>query len=501
MSNNGTSVVTGPTVIAISQEKDKLRAVCLRKQYGAIEVLWTKSGEEGEMDLGTFAVECGLSTGPTGRTEAGGDQIVVVGFNSAGVAFYRIVVPVVKEEEIAAMVKLQVEARLPLPAEQIELAWRAGRVQDRQVPVTIAAARREQISKFVEDVRGFEPAKILLDCEGIVKAWREFFSGSEREAVVVSMGSLNTQVCLVESGRLSNAVVLDTGMEDLSAGEELGHRAETEERFAQDMRSVLELFGYAEPDELPVFVLSDGGSAIEGIACCLGSAGLNAQVAVPEPPIYVGVRAKTELSAEEIYAYRVPIGLGLMGFVADGEELNIFERLYNPAAEKEKKHWLYSPKVAGAIAAVMLVAVVIVSYAVDVASPNAIEKRMKAAASDTNINLVMERQKLIGTIARRRPDLLQLLNEINVNDAAGMMLDSLDFKRGRPVSISGQAQNAEQLYKFQKTLLAKKGITEVKIQNTSPAKAGASPSPRGKGGSGGGRIKFTITFHYKNFTK
>jgi len=526
MSNNRTSEVTGPTVIAIAQEENSLRAVCLRKQGGVLQVLWTRSSEAGQTDLGTFAAECGLSAGRTGQIEPGGGTMAVVGFNSAGVTFYRILVPAVKEEEIAQMVKLQIEARLPLPAEQIELAWRAGpvrsgspsrtgsasaqtsngagRVQDGRVAVTIAAARREQISKFVEDVRVFEPAKILLDCEGIVEAWREFFAGDEgsrRDGIVVSIGSRNTQVCLVEFGRLSNAVVIDTGMEDFSAGQWLGSQTETAERFAQDMRSVLELFGYAEPGELPVFVLSDGGSVIEGIASCLESAGLNVRVVVPVPPLYAGVREKTELSADDIYEYRVPIGLGLMALEAGAEELNIFERLYNPAGEKEKKHRLYSPKVAGAIAAVMLVAVVIVSYAVDVASPNAIEKRFRAAASDADMNLLMERQKLIKTIAPRRPDLLQLLNEINVTDAAGIMLDSLDFKKGRPISMSGQAPNAEQLYKFQRALLAKKGITEVKIQNTASVKAGASPSPRGQGGPGGGRIKFTITFHYKNFTR
>ncbi len=381
MSNNVTGVGTRLSAIAIAQDESQLKAVELGKRGGAFELLWTKSSEAGRTDRRLFAAECGLSVKPTGQAKTDGDKIVVVGFDSAGVAFYRIGVPAAKEEEIAAMVRLQAEARLPLPAEQIELAWRAGNGQDGQMDVTIAAARKEHLQGFVEDVRGFGPAKILLDCEGIVKAWRALFSGEERRAVVVSIGSRNTQVCLAEHGRLINAASLDTGMKDFSAVQEdsiggqglavrkdsIGEQAETAERFAQDTRSVLELFGYAEPAELPVFVLSDGSGVIESIVSCLESAGLNVAAALPEVK---KLKAQMELGAEDIYEYRVPIGLALMALEARADELNIFERLYNPAGERKKKHWLYSPKAACAIATVMLASLLIVSYAVDVAGPD-----------------------------------------------------------------------------------------------------------------------------------
>jgi hypothetical protein len=213
-------------------------------------------------------------------------------------------------------------------------------------------------------------------------------------------------------------------------------------------------------------------------------AGLNVAAALPEVK---KLKAQMELGAEDIYEYRVPIGLALMALEARADELNIFERLYNPAGERKKKHWLYSPKAACAIATVMLASLLIVSYAVDVAGPNAIKKRLRASASGINVNQIMQRQKLIKTIARERPDLLQLLNEINTQDSRGIMLDSFDFKKGRPVTISGQAPGTDQLYKFQAALLSKKGITRVIIQNT-------SPDAKGK------KLKFTITFHYKSFT-
>ncbi len=478
-----TNIRTQRSVVAIAQEESKLKAIELREQKGALRVLWTKSSEDTDTDWRVFAAECGLSVEPTVHTGADSNRAVVVGFNSAGVAFYRMSVPAVGEEETASIVKLQAETRLPLPVEQMELAWRADEMQNGQVGVIVAAARKKLLQGFVENVRSFEPTKILLDCEGVVKAWKAFFSGDKKHAVVVSMAAQNTQICLAEDGRLSNAMVLDIGMEDLAAkGED--EQMQTCERFVQDIRSVLELFGYAEQAELPVFVLSDGDAAHVSIVSSLRSAGLNARVALPDVK---DSRVPKEIGVEGIYKYRVPIGLGLMALEASEDELNIFEHLYNPAAKEEKKHWLYSPKVACVIAAVMLVLSTVVLCSVDMASPGAIEKRLSTSGSDADINLLMQRQKLIRTVAQQRPDLLNLLGQVNASGERGIKLESFHFKKGQPVTITGQASTNEQYYKFEKSLEDRNNIKSVKPKPSFDAKTK--------------KVKFTITFHYKSFTR
>ncbi len=473
------------SVVVLAKEGNKLKAVELVKQGETFEVLWTKRSEDSNADWEAFAVECGLSIGPSGRAQDVGDKMSVVGFDSAGVGFYRIGVPAAKEEEISAMVKLQAETLLPLSTEKMELAWRTGRVQDGQIAVTIAIARREPLQRFVSNMEAFKPAKILLSCEGVVKVWRTFFGGNNKTSVVVNLSSRSTQICLAEEGRLSNAVALDMGMEDLLTPEGLTEQTQASERFAQDMMSVLGLFGYAEPAELPIFVLSDGSSAIEAIVSSIRSAGLKAAAALPDAK---GLKTETELDARDIYEYRVPIGLGLCAFDGDLKELNIFKRLYKPPRVEEKKHWLYSPKAAGAIAAVVLVVFIMVSYIVDVASPTAIEKRLRTSDSNADIGILEERQKLMKIVAQQRPDLLELLNQVSAGGVEGIMLDSLHFKKGQPVNITGQAQSSDQLYKFQENLLSHKDIKEVRIQNASKDNKN-------------GKIKFTITFHYKNFTR
>ena len=479
MSSRKTDTVTKASVVAIAREENKLRAVELRKQGEMFEVLWTKDGEVSEMDLGTFAVECDVSLGHGFQGRIRDEKIVAVGFDSSNVVFYRLNVPAVREKELGAIVKLQAEARLPLPAEQMELAWRRGEVRDGQVGVTIAAAKREHLRKFVEDVRGFEPAKILLDCEGIVKVWGELFLGDEEVAVVVSIRSRSTQVCLAEEKKLVNAVSLDMGMEDFSAGGESAGQMETAERFVQDMRNVLELFGYGGASELPVFVLSDGGSAMEEIASCLESAGLKAQAAVPQMQ---RLSAQTELNAEDVYEYHVPIGLALIAFEADEEELNVFEGLYRPKAKKAKKRWLHLPKVTGAIAAVMLALLVTVLYAMDVVN----EKRLTKLVEKVDVGQFTQRQKLLKSVALQRPDILRLLTEMNSTEHEGIVLSSVHFRKGNPVTVKGQADSEEQVWKFQASLNGKKGIKNALIESITPKDD---------------KREFTINFHYGRFTK
>jgi hypothetical protein len=214
------------------------------------------------------------------------------------------------------------------------------------------------------------------------------------------------------------------------------------------------------------------------IVSSLRSAGLNARVALPDVKELI---VSNEIGVEGIYKYHVPIGLGLMALEASEDELNIFEHLYNPAAKEEKKHWLYSPKVTCVIAAVMLVLSAVVYCSVDMKSPKAIEKRLKASLSDTNMNLLIQRQKLIKMVAQQRPDLLNLLGE------RGIKLESFHFKKGQPVTITGQASTNDQFYKFEESLENRKNI---KIVNTNPSIDAKSK-----------KVKFTITFHYKSFTK
>ena len=482
MTDNRTNMETGPSVIAIVKEDDKLKAVEIRSGNGTFDLLWTRSSEDA--DWARFAAECGVSVEPGGRPEGEGDKMVVVGFSSAGAIFHRVTVPAVGQKEIASIVQLQAETRLPLPADQIELAWRADPERDGQIAVTMAVARKEYLRKFIASVQSLKPERILLDCEGVVQAWRTVFGGTEHKAVVLSVAKRSTHACLVEDGRLSNAVVLDAGVEDLAANGGI-EQTEAMEMFTQDMRGVLELFGCAKQADVPVFVLSDGSAGHVSIVSALRLVQVNARVALPHVH-----KSESEggIGAEGLYDYRAPIGLALLALEQDGEALNIFERLYNLEGKEQKKSWLYSPKAAAAAACLMLALLAIVSFAVDVASPDAIEKRLKASISDVDMDQLLEKNRLMQAVARQRPDMLELLKAVNESGGRGITLNSILFKKGQPVSVTGQANSNDDLSRFEKSLQANKSIGEV-----NPPTATTDSKTR--------KITFTITFHYKNFTK
>jgi hypothetical protein len=139
---------------------------------------------------------------------------------------------------------------------------------------------------------------------------------------------------------------------------------------------------------------------------------------------------------------------------------------------------------AGAAVLVMLIALLATVYVTDVASAG----RWDALVKQPEFQAVLQQQALVKTVARHRPDLLGMLTEINAGQNDGIVLDGLLFKKGSTVTLTGQADNMEQMWKFQANLRAQKGIKGAEIAN-------AAPDSKTK------KIKFTITFDYKEFTK
>jgi len=473
------------SIVAIAKNDGILRAVELRRQAGAVEVVWAKSSAGEDAKWENFAQSCGLLSGSQDRSKLNGRKTVVAGFESAGVAFYQMDVPAVEDAELGPIVRIQAESRLPLPAEQMELAWRKGRSQNGQLSVTMAAARKDRLQGFVEQVLSLKPAKIMLDCEAVIKVWTKVFGGHEKNAVIISTGEHTTQICLAEDGRLDNAIMLDIGKDEFSGrGGKEGLFEEVSERFVQDVRSVLTLFGCPDASQVAIVVLSDGGKATKKMVASLRASGLDAKIATPQAGVFDSAAG---LDDEGVYDYRVPIGLGLVALDGLEGQLDVFERLYSPTAQKEKVRWLYSPRVTGAIAAAMLVLLLAVSYFVDLATPGALERRLKASLSDTDLQQLIEKQKLIKLVAQERPDLLELLKLVNDSGQQGVKLDSFHFKKGQLVIIAGEVQNSDQLYKFQETLLGNKNVKNVEIQNAAPD-------------AKGGKVTFTVNFRYKNFS-
>ncbi len=472
---------TPHSVVAAAREDAQFKAVEVRKQDNVVEILWARSLPADSRTWADFAAECGFAArGEAHERSQRKHPASVVGLDSTGVAFYRISVPTVEADEMAAIVRMQAESLLPLPSDQIEVAWRTTPSTNGKIDITIAAARREYLQRFADSVRNFRPQDILLSCEGAARTWQSFFSDREREALIASVGAENTQVCLVQNGLVTHAAVLDMGMAQFTPSNEGTASAQAMERFAQDMRTVLSSFGWSEASDWPVLVLSDGSEVIDRVVESLNVAGLHARATMPKAR---NLRMPSGFEMRDIYDYRVPLGLALAVLETPAGTLDLFARI-DESEEQRGKSARRSVVLAGAMAAVMLVVLLVVWRSVDVA----LAKRLNSQMADPNFQAARQRQVLLKTVARHRPDILQLLADLSAGPNDGIALDSFYFKKGQPVTIMGQAGNMDQMYKFQDGLRAQKGIAEVEIPN-------ATRDPKTK------KIKFTMTFHYKNYTK
>jgi hypothetical protein len=478
---------TAETVIAIAREDNRFKAACISQRAGQVEIVWTRDSQTGQEDWASFAEQCGLS-GEQRQSAFAHNGSVIVGFDSLGVVFYHFELPAVRQDEIAKIIRLQTEVKLPLPADQVEFSYRASALHNGHIPVIVAAARRRNLQSFVDSVKKVSPSKIILDYEAIVKIWSGFFGQSEKNAVVVSIGAASTKVCLVESGSLSNAATVDMGFDDLrtKSGEA---SPMVMERFVQDVRNFLDLFGVAQSANLPVYFFScasgeaaepnDDSSTVKTIVSLMARGGLNAKVAD-----FSG-RLSNRFSSNDnrqLYDYRVPIGLALTAIDED-ETLGLFDSIYRPAGEKQKKPFLSSLRAVLAAAGLMLAGAIFLLYLLDVATAS----RLDAFKEKMNYDTLVEKQRLTEIIAGLRPDMLELLSVLNSVNVNGVVMDGFDFKKGQPVKITGTVPNADQLYQFQERLSEKRDIKDVKIQS-----APEDEKTR--------RLKFTITFNYKNWT-
>jgi len=519
MSNGTVDSERRQSTVAIASVDGAFWGVELRRQGAGYEVLWARNSSEATKSWESFGSECGVPIPPVEGDEENRRK-VVLGYDGASVAFYRMSMPAVSGDELDAIVRMQAETRLPLPSDKMEMVWRKGPTSNGQILVAMAAARRDQLTDFVGRIRSLQPSEILLDSEAVVRAWQVLFGANQRTALVLNVLKDSTQASLVEDGRLSNAAVLDVGMNQFAAWTVLDETVIEAERFVQDMWSIIGLFGCKDGQTLPIIVLSDGSTGYETVAECLRQGGLNAAVAQPVEGLLTG---QPKLSPEEVYAFRVALGLSLIALDRRDAGFNIFERVYQPTPPKKKQPLLLSMKVTGAAAAVMLAAFLVVAYVVDLRSPAAVTERMETVAGDTKVDDLQRRQEVLKQVAQLRPDVLEMMTEINASGPRGVVLDSISYKRGSPVTVTGQAQNNDQIYEFQKNLLARKVFTGVEIQSTSTVRSttaaqgsaqqggpqGQTPAPgpgggdgrADAGGRGGGQIKFTMAMNYKNFGK
>ncbi len=482
--NMNTTAVIAAT--AESRTQGPYKAVMVKKASRGLQLAWKMTDKTVAGGLGAFVSKV-MPPAPSAQ-DNGSAPAGVLGLDCANVAFYRIDVPAVSDQKLASIVRMQAESLLPLPADQMQIAWRADTAENDKRSCSIAAARSDQLRQVAGDA-GERASRILLNAEAVVKAWTELFDCIVAGSVLINIRQNDTQVLLTADGLLGHAVTLDVGAEELSGADATGDW----ELFVHDLRNALELFGSGGVEIAGIFVISEDVQAYEGIISYLKGAGIDAQPTVPasrtlryghqsDTPDESGAtalsRANTPVAAKDICEYLEPIGLALMALDGDAGELNLFDGLLAKSGEDAKAKVALVLKYAVVITAILAVVYLAVGKVLD----KAIVTRL-AGIEVTNL---IEQQNMKKLIASHRPDILGLITAITECGSSGMLLDSFDYKDGK-VTIASFTKSREQMYEFQKKLEAKKSIGIGPVTIISP-----SFDEKKK------RVNFKMQFEYKN---
>lgn len=465
MNNVIDKVKSGDVAIGLwarDRTKGPFRAVKLCKRSDGWELLWKKDSDE-KLRWEEFL----------GKISSGAHDEVVIGFDSRAVSFHRIPIPPVDKEKLEAVVKMQAEALLPLPLEHMRLSWRVGENTQDGRNCTIAATRRAGLEDFVSSARACNVSKIYLDGEAVVKTWRELFGGTDEKSVIIRIGTSKTAILLAEGGRLSHGAILDMGQRHLSETSGGG----TTELFVHDVQNVLEMFGVNDLERTKVFVLSPDTESCRDLVLHLKNSAMTVELAKPSKNL---LHESSEVSTADIYENLEAVGAAMLALDSDGDTIDLFDDLHVRSEPDSTSESLKVIKRASLISLVMLILFFAVSYMVDRAS--------LAKLSTEQAGILVEQQKLRELIVRQRPDILNLLSMISRSLPEGMIVDSFEFEKGRPVTLSSHGPSYEKVYEFQKALEKQKNITDVEIQ-----KAVFDEKKK--------QVSFKMAFHYGRFTR
>ncbi|AQT68179.1 hypothetical protein STSP2_01334 [Anaerohalosphaera lusitana] len=451
---------------AVSLDTDSmLRAVALRRTGSGFEVVGHHCTEKSKdpsilpEQIKGFVESC----------EKKGCKSAV-GIDSSSVAFYGLDLPPVPDDKAEPIIKIQLESLLPVPISSVEMSPVLLPMGMHGRTAAAAVAGKSFLNQGSSLSDAVKAEKVYLDCQAIVKAWRQLCNPADEKALVLHLTTACAQVILTEKGRVLSAKTFDT----VFTSDNPDGRPNPE-LLLHDIRSALDGSKFCD-DAMPrMSLLCGDANSDESLIGYLRAAGLDIERAIPDPSKI----ESEELSATQICDYIVPIGVAMLS--ADGEtpEPDLFGSLARSQEEvrsqKKSKSWV--------VAAVVLVLVT----AAGLITARQLDEKALAMLGTNDSNELGEQRELREKIAEHRPEVLELLSLINERLPNGMMLDSFTFSRGKPVTLSSNAANWSQMRQFEDKLAEQPGVKNMTEQNP-------TQDEKTK------KISFRLSFDYKNYT-
>lgn len=417
------------------------RGVALCRLGGRVEVVDQRRASSESNGLAELTTALAAKARTAGGLEAGAavDGALVV--SGSSLATFRLEVPDVRNSQLASIIRMQVEAKLPIAADQIRLAWRSDGSKGKGRACTVIAGRGSRYDSPMLAARRAGLTAAVPDWEAAARAWG-LDAGMTGRKVVLHLRKTSTAAMLIEEGRLLDAVNLDAGLDDFGRAAESGEKLQL---YVHDLWNTLARFGAAQLPEVLVAAREHG----EAIAALLKESGIESRAAWPTLPLGVGADPD-----DDPRDYIEAIGGAVLAMGPAAERLDLMAA--HPDLQPARKP-LVTMRTAVALAAAVIAAVIFLVAA------RKFDEAAYAKLQDDRIAQLVRVQDLRKMVAKERPDMLDLLTKINESLQSGMLLESFNFQKGKPVTISSFASSYEQAYKFQAELGTKTGISEVKM--------------------------------------
>ena len=409
--------------------------------------------------------------------QAGDPQTpVVIGLDSARLRFLEIALPPADAAQLPLLIRTQAEAQLPLDGDRMQLAWRLS-PSAQGFDCTVAAARLDATDAALGKLSlNGQLTALVPDAAGFAELRGRFFAPTPEVCIVLRQRPDGFSLILLDGAVPARCAIIHADPSDIAVRPAL---------VMQDIRMELETLQQWQGRRLPIYLWPDDTPFMQEIGSSLTQAGWD--VGTLQADRSALNQAKLDV-ADELYGPPFDAaGLAMLGLSGRALAFDFLQtqRLAQPAEDaKRRRTRLIRAVWAMAVLALLCAAVGYWSLTLQVRQ---LRRELAAEVDDLKAETLLHRQAYQEAAARARLDLLELIESIQAS-RDGMLLDSIEFEKGKPVKLIATAGGYEQVYTFQKKLEAQNGVSQIRLID-----------PRLDERTR--QVRFTMQFQYKHFTK
>ncbi|MHC5191870.1 MAG: hypothetical protein ACYSOP_06780 [Planctomycetota bacterium] len=405
------------------------------------------------------------------KKQAGGAPVTAAaGVDSSVLRFLDMQLPSVDPAMQYPLIQTQAEAMLPLSSDQTLLAWRTEENAQGLLCRT-AAVRKELLRGVLAQSEWI--ATIAPDAVGLAAAWNHLTHQKQECCFLMLPREHDFLVALLQDGRLLCSAVIDAGEADFQD-------QTPAELLLQDISTELDAMQTHCEQSPPLLILSENkqDDFLRTLCSRILDRGRQAEI--------VQLKNHSEQFCKIEATEALGLALAAAGDKPVDYDFRQAEALNQPQQSAGNTNtWLRN---AIAVTVALMVAALAASYWSMKKDVKLLGEVIAAKHEDLTVQQVLSEQAYREKVARARPDLADLIDRIQ--QARGdILLDTLEFEKGKPVKISAVANSYDSAYTMQKNLESQnKGVISKVLL--------VQPRLDQKG-----KVNFSITFHYRNFSQ